>query len=252
MISRRISILVPTAFVVLIVAAATPARLIVGEGVIRSDERVALKSKLALPIHLIAVKEGQIVRQGELLVEMANEVQRAQVAEIELQLEIAKRELERNLKVPDLITEKELELSRDAVKRAQAQLATAQANLEETLIRAPFDGLVSRVYVRVGDTPKGSDTLLLDFLSLDKLTVEVALPLNHLKRVREGMVARLEVENETASIKTSLLGKVRYIYPEIDSTTRMFRVKVDIPQKDLLVRPGMFVKVVIEPSSEPR
>ena len=259
-----------------VVGAAPPrGKPVVGEGVIRSEERVAIKSKVASPVRQVAVQEGRVVRQGELLMEMANEVERAraeaakaevararaEAAEAEIALKIAARELERNLKVPDLLTEKELEVSRDAVRKAAAVLKTklaelakaeafvqvAEADYDETLLRAPFDGVVSRVYARVGDTPKISDTVLLDVLSLDRLYVEVALPLPDLHRVQKGMVARLEVEGEHPSIKTSLKGKVSYVYPEIDSTTRMFRAKVEVPRNEFLVFPGMFVKVIIDP-----
>jgi RND family efflux transporter MFP subunit len=249
---------------------------VVGEGVIRSEERLAVKAKVLSPINQIAVKEGEVVRRGDLLIAMDNKVHRAHMevakaeaervraalAEAELTLEITLRELERNLKVPDLITEKELELSRDAVRKAKATLRTMQAELSraealfhvaeaayaETFIRAPFDAIVSRIHVHVGDTAKVAETVLLDLLSLERLYVEVALPLPAVRQVRRNMVAQLEVEGEHPSIKISLVGTVAYVYPEVDSTTRMFRAKVRVPHKGFLVLPGMFTKVVIDPS----
>jgi RND family efflux transporter MFP subunit len=230
--------------------------------------------KVAAPIRQLAVKEGDVVQQGELLIELLNEVERMQVetakaevertrsalAQADLAIQIASRELERNLKVEDLITEKDLDLSRDAVRtaeatqktrqdeltKAEAQLATAQATYEDTRIRAPFDGLVSRLYVRVGDTPKVSDTVLMDFLSLDKLYVEVAFPLPHLPQIREGMGVRIEIESEHAAINTVVEGAVRYVYPEVDPITRMFRVKIDVPEDGRRILPGMFANVRLD------
>lgn len=264
----------------LLAPAAGGAATIVGVGEIRSDAKVAVKPKISVPIRSIAVHEGEVVRQGQLLVEMTNEVPRAQVAmaraevqraeasaaEAELQVKIAARELERNLKVPDLITQKELELSRDAVARAEAdlrtkredvakaraQLAVAQANFDDTLIRAPFDGVVSRIYLRVGATPKVAETTILDFLTLDRLYVEVALPLPYLRAVREGMPVDVVVEDEHSAIKTATLGRIRYVYPEVDSTTRMFRVKIDLDRRDFQVLPGMLAKISVIPASDPR
>lgn len=271
---RRSLIHVSATLILLCPGIADSATRVAAQGVIRSDERVSIKSKVVAPIRQIAVKEGDVVQQGELLIELLNEVERMQVetakaeverarsalAQADLALQIAARELERNLKVEDLITQKDLELSRDAVRtaeaaqktkldelsKAEAQLATAQANYEDTRIRAPFDGLVSRLYVRVGDTPKVSDTVLLDFLSLDKLYVEVALPLPHLPQIREGMEVRIEVEHEHTAIKTVVEGVVHYVYPEIDPITRMFRVKVHLARQGALVLPGMFTTVRIE------
>ncbi len=264
----------------LLTPAVGDAAAIVGVGEVRSDAKVEVKPKVSVSIRNIAVQEGEVVRQGQLLVEMANEVPRAQVetaksaveraeasaAEAELQVKIASRELERNLKVPDLITKKELELSRDAVDRAKAdlrtkredvataraQLAVAQAHFDDTLIRAPFDGIVSRIYLRVGATPKEAETTILDFLTLDRLYVEVALPLPYLRVVREGMPVDVVVEDEHSAIKTTTLGRIRYVYPEVDSTTRMFRVKVDVDRRDFRVLPGMLAKISVIPAGEPR
>jgi len=249
------------------------AEMIIGEGVVRSDQRVVIRTKVSGPIRRIPVREGDVVRRGRLLVEMDHDTALAQVqaakaevrradatlAETQRALEAATREYMRNLKVVDLITEKELELSRDVMDLQQAalqtrkeellkarkQLEVAQANFDSTRILAPFDGVVSRLYVREGDMPKIADTDLLDFLSLDKLYVEVALPLPYLSSVREGMVAELDIEDETAAIRTTATGKLRYIYPEIDPTTRMFRAKIDVPRAGTRIRPGMFAKVRI-------
>lgn len=255
------------------VAAQTP---VVAAGVVRSDEKIELKSKLSLPIQRIAAAEGEVVKKGQLLVEMGNEVQRAavaeaeaalqrsrsMVAEAELKLRIAQRELDRNQSVADLITGKELQLSRDAVDRAAAELQTtrgdlgraeaqlhvARANFEDTLLRAPFDGLVSRLYVRLGATAKASETTLLDFLTLDRLYVEVAVPLPYLHSVHEGMAVSVLVEEEHRALKTSTSGRIRYVYPEIDTAIRMFRMKVDVDGLDQRILPGMFVKVTLDPA----
>ena len=264
------------AILVFLAGSAYAADLAVGEAVIRSDDQSSVKTKVVGPIRRIAT-EGTVVRRNDVLVEVANDVERAQVvaaqaavaaaraelAAAQLDLEVAQRELARNLDVGDLITGKELDASRDAVRRtgvevqtktatlalAQGQLEIAQANLEQTFYRAPYDGLVSRRYLQVGDTPKVGETVILDFLSRERLYAEVALPLIHLGRVHPGMPVRLELQDVPAGVKPILDGRVQYVYPELDTTTRMFRVKVGLPAVPAAVAPGSFVKVVIPLSS---
>ncbi len=241
------------------------------EGVVRSDRRVEIKSKIAAPIRRIPVEEGGAVRQGDLMIEMTNDAEKAQLeaakAEVEraqsalteadLLKKTAEREYERNKSVADLITAKELEMSRDMASQAaatlemrqkelaksQAMVSAASAVYDNTLIRAPFDGVVSRIYVRPGAMPKVADTTLLDIVALDALYVEVAVPLQYLKRVKAGMPARLTVDDNNSSTHAETTGQVRLVYSEIDPTTRMFRVKIDIERKDSKIRPGMFAKV---------
>ncbi len=251
-----------------------PATVIEGEGAVRSDARIELKPRVSGRIKQIPVREGQAMRAGDLLVEMDNEreqalleeanteVKRAEavVAQAELALTIATRELERNKTVEDLITAKELELSRDAVRsastalqtrqeelaRARAQLVVAKANYDATFLKADFDGVVSRIYLRPGATPKAAETTILDFLTLDKLFVEIALPLTHLRRVRDGLDATLVVEGDTPAVRTTTTGQVVFVYPEADPTIRMFRVKVGVQPRELAVLPGMLARVRIQ------
>jgi RND family efflux transporter MFP subunit len=256
-------------------AAAMAAGAVVASGVVRSDEKVEMKAKQVAPIVRIALAEGNFAKKDELLVEMANGLQRAQVdaakaevaraeaalVEAELDVKTTSREYERNRSVADLITEKELAMSRDAMQRAvavletkrqdvihaRAQLGVADANLADTMIRAPFDGVVSRIYLRVGATPKGQEQTLLDFQNLERLYVEVAVPLPYLRSVVEGMPVSVTVEDEHRSITTAVAGTVRYVYPEIDTALRMFRMKVAVPPQQHHVLPGMLAKISFVP-----
>ena len=253
---------------------------VVASGVVRSDEKIEVKSKQAVAIARLAVTEGAFVRKGEVLVEMSNGPQRAQVeaakadvaraeaalAEAELIVRTTTREFERNRSVADLITEKELTVSRDAMEKAiaaretkrhdllhaRAELGVMQANLDDTVIRAPFDGVVSRIHLRVGATPKGSEQSVLDFQSLEHLYVEVAVPLPYLRSMERGTPIPVVVEDEHSSIKTTVSGTVRYVYPEIDTALRMFRMKIAVPARELRVLPGMLAKVTISPAARSR
>jgi RND family efflux transporter MFP subunit len=252
---------------------------VAAEGVVRSEARVEIMAKVASPIRKIAVREGQTVRSGDLLIEMLNDVERSQLeaataeverarsalADAELKKRTADRELDRNLSVEDLITERDLELSRDAAEqaattyamrereltKAEAHLALARAVYDGTFIRAPFDGQVSRIYTAVGAMPKPADTVLLDLVALDKLFVEIALPLAHLKRIRPGLPVGLVIEEGNPVNEARVKGTVRYIYPEIDPTIRMVRVKVALEARGLQILPGMFAKATLDLASAP-
>ncbi|HEV8440150.1 MAG TPA: efflux RND transporter periplasmic adaptor subunit [Methylomirabilota bacterium] len=250
------------------------AETVAGEGIVQSDEKVGIKSPDVGAIRRLPVREGDVRKKGDLLFEIENdvpraaaetavaEVRRAQAAvkEAEVALESTTREYERNALIPDLITDKDLALSRDAMLSARAglktrqeellkaekQLDVAQENLKQTRVLAPFDGVVTRVYLREGDSPKPSEVTVLDFLSLEKLYVEVALPLSYFRRVRNRMPARVEIEGDDAAIRASTAGTVSYVYPEADPVTRMFRVKVAVPSNGGRVQPGLFAKVRID------
>jgi HlyD family secretion protein len=284
------------------------ARAVTVEGVVRSEGRVEIKSSLSVPIHRVAVREGQTVTRGDILIEMAHDLQRAHVdsasaevgraysavaeaeemvrraqsavAEAELKLQIARRELDRNRSVADLITARELAMSadaveqataslrlrqaevaraeaevrtrRDEVRRAEAQAAVAWASLENTRILAPFDGIVSRIRLPVGATPRAAETTLLELLALDRLYVEVAVPLPLLASLRQGATAAVVIEAGHGALRTALPGKVSFIYPEVDTALRMARIKVEVDRVGLRVLPGMLARVTLHPERKGR
>lgn len=265
----------------ILAAGVCPARAesVQAEGVVRSESRVEIKSKTVSPIAKIAVVEGQTVDKGDLLVEMVNDVENAEVeaakaeverarsalADAELKKKTADRELERNESVHDLITERDLELSRDAADQAattydmrQKELTKAEAHLtlskavyEGTFIRAPFRGQVSRIYTSVGTMPKPADTELMDLVELDKLYVELAVPLEYLGLLKTGMPVDLVVEKGNPANETRVKGAIQFIYPEIDPTIRMVRLKVSMPSKGTRILPGMFAQATIDLPSAP-
>jgi multidrug efflux pump subunit AcrA (membrane-fusion protein) len=65
------------------------------------------------------------------------------------------------------------------------------------------------------------------------------------------MPAAVMVEDEHTAIKTPTAGRVSYVYPEVDVTTRMFRVKVAVERRDFRVLPGMLAKVTMAASPPP-
>jgi RND family efflux transporter MFP subunit len=265
----------PVALAVVLFAALPAARdavalEVTAEGVVRSEAKVEIKTRLASPVSRIAVREGQTVRTSALMIELYNDVERSQLeaataevdraksakADAELRKRTADRELERNRSVEDLITERDLELSRDAAEQAattldmrekdltksEAHLALAKAVYDGTFIRAPFDGRVTRIYTSVGAMPKPAETVLLDLIALDRLFVEVALPLKYLGVIKPGMEASVVIEEGNPLNEVKVKGSVGFIYPEIDPTIRMVRIKVTIERESEQILPGMFAK----------
>jgi membrane fusion protein (multidrug efflux system) len=272
--SKRVVGAIGLALILALCQSPLRAETVVAEGIVRSEARVEIKSKVVAPIKRIAVTEGQVARVGDLLVEMSNDVERSQVeaataeveraraalADAEQKKKTADRELERNLGVKDLITERDLELSQDAAlqastafsmrqrefTKAEAHLALSTALYQSTFIRAPFTGQVTRIHTAVGAMPKPAETVLLDLVALDRLFVEIAIPLEHLKRVSAGMPVKLVIEEGHPANEVRIDGKITFIYPEIDPTIRMIRMKVGTDARGATIVPGMFAKATLE------
>ena len=130
--------------------------------------------------------------------------------------------------------------SRDAaaarVDAARSAVNSAQQQVEYTLVRAPYPGIVTERHVEVGETV-GVGQPLMSGLSLDALRVVVDTPQHVAAGVRE---------HRTAFIFTGQ-GRVEAtqvtIFPYAHSASNTFRVRLELPQGQFDLYPGMFVKV---------
>lgn len=129
--------------------------------------------------------------------------------------------------------------SRDAavarVSAARSSVDTAKQQLEYTLVRAPYAGIVTARHVEVGEAVSVGQALM-SGLSLETLRVVVHLPQQVAAKVRQfGSAAILTDEGRVAA--TGLT-----VFPFADSASNTFTVRIDLPPGQFALYPGMFVK----------
>ncbi|HEU0204557.1 MAG TPA: efflux RND transporter periplasmic adaptor subunit [Burkholderiaceae bacterium] len=149
------------------------------------------------------------------------------------------------------------------VKLAQARLAEARLNLGYTTVTAPVSGYASRALKSEGSlvTP-GDNSLLTTVSQLDPMYVNFSVPENEqLRRVRlinEGKIvlpdAKTGYEVSVRLADGSLLptkGKLAFIAPGINPGTGSFDARAEVANGDGLLRPGQFVRVVLNGAKRP-
>src|SRR5262249_56666259 len=128
----------------------------------------------------------------------------------------------------------------------------AEVNLENTRVRAPFDGTVLRKDAKVGEivAPASAGggltrTAIVTMADLATLEVEVDVNEAYIARVRNGQAARITLD---AYPDTSFTGQVRQVVPTADRAKATVQVKVSILDRDPRILPEMGAKVVFAPA----
>jgi RND family efflux transporter MFP subunit len=189
----------------------------------------------------------------------ARDAARAAVGKSEAELAQAKRDLTRAQALRDrqVISDTDLENERtkEGVQEAQlrqdrAQAALAEANLENTMVRAPFDGTVLRKDAEVGETVAPSSagggltrTAIVTMADLSTLEVEVDVNEAYIARITGAQPAHIVLD---AYPDTSFRGRVRQVVPTADRDKATVQVKVSILDHDPRILPEMGAKVVFE------
>jgi membrane fusion protein (multidrug efflux system) len=240
-------------------------------GLIEAWANVTMKSKASGTLGSIAVEEGDLVKEGAILLELENnrekamirlsaarvEKSKASLSEAMVALQSSSKDLERKEIMKEVIPKKDLENAQDLVrqheaivrvregeiKEAEAELHLRTVELENTLLRAPFDGMVSKIHVKAGETVAALNTNLCDVAHLDKLFVQVAVPIPYLPSLHKGMKVSLRVEKDTLLFDKKVTAEIWYIYPIVDPSSRRFQVKILLRHPNPLVRAGMIAEV---------
>src|SRR5690606_18731998 len=123
---------------------------------------------------------------------------------------------------------------------AEAALKEAAEELEQTVVRAPYSGIVVERHVQVGELATVGAPLMTG-LSLEHLRVVAAVPQSSIADLRRQPIARVILPDERIVQAASLR-----IFPYADAATHTFRVRAQLPPGQHGVYPGMLVKLAFD------
>lgn len=143
-----------------------------------------------------------------------------------------------------LASQANVDNARAGVEGNRASMAQIETQLEQTIVRAPQSGTISKRMAQVGDVTSNSGKLF-EMIRDSQLELHIQVPETQLPQVQPADSVRITSD---ADAKIRVQGTVREISPTIDPQTRMATVKVDLPADDAL-RPGMFLRAAITTNS---
>jgi len=207
----------------------------------------------------LAIAELNLKRMRKLL--QQEFVARQPLDEAQNQYEIALSKLEaaqeRFRMVKTGPTREQIEVGQAEIRQAEANLEVALANLEDTLIRAPFDGTILERLVELGETvttgivsQRGAKSAILSMADLRDLQVVVDVSQNDLNKLRLEMAALVIPD---AYADRSYDGFLAEIAPEANRQKATLQVKVQVTNPDQFIRPEMGARVLFqEPPKDPK
>jgi len=212
-------------------------------GTARANEQVFITSKYSDLVDQIFFTDGQLVKQGDVLVRLNNQEELAKVSELEANLSESMAQLKRFQELlSSKATSKSLVDQQEAKTKAiAAQLQSARTKLNDLNIKAPFDGVLGFREVSLGAyINAGSVITSLDDLSLIK--VDFDLPERFLPTIKLGQSV---VALNSAYKNQQFIGTISSIDTRINPVTRSLKVRAEIPNESLALRPGMLLNIEV-------
>ncbi|MGA0564252.1 efflux RND transporter periplasmic adaptor subunit [Ancylobacter sp. VNQ12] len=238
------------------------------------SQEVNLEARVQGYLTLIGYRDGEAIRKDRVLFEIEKDQYRDQVAlqqaelaiaqakaanaqtEFDRQADLGQKQVSSQRSVDD--ARATLDAAKGQVAANEASLALAQLSYDYTTIRAPFDGVVTRHLVDVGSLVGSSGpTKLATILRVDPLHVYFNMSEQQQIAMRDALAAqgktlrdvresRVEppVEIALAGEATyKYAGRIDYIAPQLDGATGTLQMRAALPNKDVELIPGQFVRV---------
>lgn len=214
---------------------------IVAVGRLSAVRGVDISNELAGTVRQIAFASGDTVEEGQLLVQLDDSVEQAQLPGLNAQMELASINLQRTRELieRELTSTENLDQAQSQLQQTESAIAALEANIAKKAIRAPFSGTLGIRQVDLGQyLPAGTPIVTLQ--SLGRLHVDFTLPEEFVDDVAAGQNVRVTVSTYPEQVFT---GEVRAVSVKVDSTSHNFAVQALIDNPERVLRPGMFADV---------
>jgi len=224
-------------------------------GQLIARDRAEAAAEVAGQITEMNVDEGTAVEAGDVVMTIDPERRRLELNSARAMMDEARaavRESERDFRRRKELfgrnvasqtqldqAETELTLAKSRLMGAQAQLDVAERALEDATVRAPFAGLIAHRYVSRGEYVTAG-TKLYELVSLNPIEVEFYLTEADSARVEMGQRVAVRVAPYPDEV---FHGVVSAIAPVIDEKSRTLRVKAQIDNEEVRLRPGLFARI---------
>lgn len=210
-------------------------------GTLTAREGIDVSNEVEGIIEKIHIESGQLVKQGDLLVSLNDDVEQADLASLQAKEELAQILFRRNESMwkKKTISEADYDTARSNLQVARADVLQTKARIAKKTIRAPFTGVLGIRHVSTGQyVPPG--TMLVSLQDDAILYTDFSVPEKHLPDIMPGLDVQFRVSAYADRIFT---GSVQAVDAKVDEATRNISVRAQLSNEENLLRPGMYADI---------
>jgi membrane fusion protein (multidrug efflux system) len=210
-------------------------------GTARAANGVELAFETAGIVKEIKFKANQSVKAGEVLVQLDDSVERADIQDVQANVKTAESNFERakTLSSRGYGTEANFDQASAVLAAARSRLARLQATIEQKALKAPFSGVIGISRIDIGQYLQPG-TVIASFQDLASMKVDFTVPEQSANKIKLGQEVRVGVTEGDLPFTGKVVGKD----PRVDPKTRLVSVQALIADnKDGAILPGQFLHV---------
>ncbi|WP_269932159.1 efflux RND transporter periplasmic adaptor subunit [Aminobacter sp. HY435] len=212
-------------------------------GTVGASQGVDLGVETTGIVKEIKFTANQRVNKGDVLIQLDDSVQQADLAAAKTQAELDQQSLDRaiELKRRGVGSDVTLDAARAAASTSVSQAQKLQAVLDQKQLRAPFSGTIGIPRVDVGQY-LAPGTIVATLQDLETMRADFTVPEQQLDLLKSGQPVRFGVSEDDMPFRGSIVG----IDPKVDPQSRLVSVRAEITNPEGKLSPGQFVRVRVE------
>lgn len=205
-------------------------------------EAVQIRPERSGKVVDLSFQEASFVPQNKIIARIDDQELKAQKRRLEINLDLAKKEVARGNELLTIqgISEEEVDRLINRVEDLQAEINILNIQIEKSLVKAPFSGLIGLRQISQGAFVTSND-IIAELRQINPIKLEFDVPEKFLNQVKEGQVLSFT----TVGSDQTYSAEVYAISTEIASGTRTFKVRARSQNPDSALRPGQFAKVTL-------
>jgi membrane fusion protein (multidrug efflux system) len=218
---------------------------IISAGSTIPDEEVDLSFESSGKLIAIYFKEGTQVKENDLLAKINDRPLQAQLKKLEAELPLAKDRVyrQRTLLEKDAVSQEAFEQVTTDYEKLMADIELVKANIAQTELRAPFDGVIGLRSVSEGAyvTPA---TLIVKLTKISPLKIEFSIPERYASDVSEGTFITFSLKTSDGVLR-EFRARVYAVESKVDMVTRSLKVRATYPNENGAIQPGRYLSVEV-------
>lgn len=218
-------------------------------GTVGSEKNTILYPETGGVITSITVKPGQPVSQGQILIQLDGSVLLSSINEVKTQLELATSVFEKQKRLWEQKVGSEIQYlqAKNNKESLESRLRTLEKQYSQTIVRAPFDGVVDEIFPKVGQLV-GPQTQLIRLVNLDNIYIEGDISETYSGMIQPGYMARVRIPATDSVLEARVTSVAKFINP----TNRTFKVRLELLNKQIRLMPNALVSIMIKDYENPQ
>lgn len=222
----------------------TTAQKLTALGELRAVRQVSMSTEVSGQIREITFEAGQVIKAGEVLVQLDDSTEQADLVAAKAAASFAKQQLTRakNLANTGATSKETLQQRQAENDQAEAKIQQLVARINKKRIVAPFDGVIGLRRVDLGQYLNAGDEVA-TLTDIDNLFVNFDIPQHNLSQVSIGQTIDVAIDVAKSPLQTATVSAME---TQVNTSTRNVTIQAKMQNNQGLLKPGMYASVSID------